>query len=37
MLIDRKAALVCLLRNAKAGILLNEHIVDDGATIRASS
>jgi ATP-dependent DNA ligase len=28
--LDRKAALAGLLRNTKAGILLNEHIAEDG-------
>jgi bifunctional non-homologous end joining protein LigD len=31
----RKAALARLLRNAKAGILLNEHIVENGPTVFA--
>ena len=31
----RKAALARLLRNSKAGILLNEHIADDGPTVFA--
>jgi hypothetical protein len=31
--LDRKAALERLLREAKAGILLNEHIAEDGATV----
>ena len=34
--LDRKAALARLLRNTEAGVLLNEHIAEDGATIRAS-
>jgi bifunctional non-homologous end joining protein LigD len=33
--LERKAALARLLRDAKAGILLNEHIVEDGATVFA--
>ena len=33
--LDRKAALARLLRNTKAGILLNEHIAEDGATVFA--
>jgi bifunctional non-homologous end joining protein LigD len=33
--LDRKAALGRLLRNTKAGILLNEHIADDGPTVFA--
>ena len=33
--LDRKAALARLLRNTKAGILLNEHIVEDGPTVFA--
>jgi bifunctional non-homologous end joining protein LigD len=32
---DRKAALARLLRNAKAGIPLNEHIAEDGPTVFA--
>jgi bifunctional non-homologous end joining protein LigD len=32
---DRKAALARLLRNTEAGILLNEHIVEDGLTVFA--
>jgi bifunctional non-homologous end joining protein LigD len=31
----RKAALARLLRDTKAGILLNEHIAEDGATVFA--
>jgi hypothetical protein len=31
--LDRKAALARLLRDTKAGILLNEHIVEDGPTV----
>jgi bifunctional non-homologous end joining protein LigD len=31
--LDRKAALARLLRNTKAGILLNEHITEDGPTV----
>jgi bifunctional non-homologous end joining protein LigD len=31
--LDRKAALAQLLRDTKAGILLNEHIVEDGPTV----
>jgi bifunctional non-homologous end joining protein LigD len=34
-LLDRKAALVQLLRNTEAGILFNEHIAEDGATVFA--
>jgi bifunctional non-homologous end joining protein LigD len=33
--LDRKAALARLLRNTEAGILLNEHIAEDGATVFA--
>ncbi len=33
--IDRKAALARLLRNTKAGILHNEHIVEDGLSVFA--
>jgi bifunctional non-homologous end joining protein LigD len=33
--LDRKAALARLLRNTKAGILLNEHVAEDGATVFA--
>jgi ATP-dependent DNA ligase len=33
--LDRKAALVRLLRETEAGILLNEHIAEDGATVFA--
>jgi bifunctional non-homologous end joining protein LigD len=33
--LERKAALARLLRNTKAGILLNEHIAEDGATVFA--
>jgi bifunctional non-homologous end joining protein LigD len=33
--LDRKAALVRLLRDTKAGILFNEHIAEDGATVFA--
>jgi bifunctional non-homologous end joining protein LigD len=33
--LDRKAALGRLLRRTKAGILLNEHIAEDGATVFA--
>jgi bifunctional non-homologous end joining protein LigD len=33
--LDRKAALARLLRNTKAGILFNEHIAEDGATVFA--
>ena len=32
---DRKAALVQLLRGIKAGILLNEHVAEDGPTVFA--
>jgi bifunctional non-homologous end joining protein LigD len=32
-LLDRKAALARLLRGIKAGILLNEHIVENGALV----
>jgi bifunctional non-homologous end joining protein LigD len=34
-LLDRKAELVRLLRDTKAGILLNEHIAQDGPTVFA--
>jgi bifunctional non-homologous end joining protein LigD len=33
--LDRKAALARLLRDAKVGILLNEHIAEDGLTVFA--
>jgi bifunctional non-homologous end joining protein LigD len=33
--LDRKAALARLLRNIEAGILLNEHIAEDGLTVFA--
>jgi bifunctional non-homologous end joining protein LigD len=33
--LDRKAALAQLLRKTEAGILLNEHIAEDGATVFA--
>ena len=33
--VDRKAALAQLLRKTKAGILLNEPIVEDGPTVFA--
>jgi bifunctional non-homologous end joining protein LigD len=33
--LERKAALARLLRDTEAGILLNEHIADDGATVFA--
>jgi bifunctional non-homologous end joining protein LigD len=33
--LGRKAALTRLLRNTKAGILLNEHIAEDGLTVFA--
>jgi ATP-dependent DNA ligase len=33
--LDRKASLARLLPDAKAGILLNEHIAEDGATVFA--
>jgi bifunctional non-homologous end joining protein LigD len=33
--LDRKAALARLLRDAKVGILLNEHIAEDGPTVFA--
>jgi bifunctional non-homologous end joining protein LigD len=33
--LDRKAALAGLLSNTKAGILLNEHIAEDGLTVFA--
>jgi bifunctional non-homologous end joining protein LigD len=32
---DRKATLAQLLRNTEAGILLNEHIVEDGSIVFA--
>jgi hypothetical protein len=31
--LDRKAALARLLRNSETGILFNEHIAQDGATV----
>jgi bifunctional non-homologous end joining protein LigD len=34
-LLDRKAALARLLRDAEAGILLNEHVAADGPTVFA--
>jgi len=33
--LDRKAALAHLLRDTKAGILLNEHVAEDGPTVFA--
>jgi bifunctional non-homologous end joining protein LigD len=33
--LDRKAALALLLRNTGAGILFNEHIVEDGSVVFA--
>jgi bifunctional non-homologous end joining protein LigD len=33
--LDRKAALARLLRGTKAGILFNEHIVEDGPVVFA--
>ena len=33
--LDRKAALARLLHNTKAGILLNEHIAEDGPSVFA--
>jgi bifunctional non-homologous end joining protein LigD len=33
--LDRKAALARLLRDSKAGILLNEHVAEDGPTVFA--
>jgi hypothetical protein len=33
--LDRKAALSRLLRDTEAGILLNEHVADDGPTVFA--
>ena len=33
--LDRKAALARLLRHTEAGILLNEHVAKDGATVFA--
>jgi bifunctional non-homologous end joining protein LigD len=33
--LDRKAALARMLRDAEAGILLNEHIAENGATVFA--
>jgi bifunctional non-homologous end joining protein LigD len=33
--LERKAALARLLRGSKAGILLNEHLVEDGPTVFA--
>ena len=33
--LDRKAALVRLLRDTKTGILLNEHVAEDGPTVFA--
>jgi len=35
--LDRKATLARLLRDIKAGILLNEHIVEDGPTVFAQA
>jgi hypothetical protein len=35
LFLDRKAALARLLRETEAGILLNEHIAEDGATVFA--
>jgi len=34
-LLDRKAALARPLRGIKAGILFNEHVAEDGATVFA--
>jgi bifunctional non-homologous end joining protein LigD len=31
--LDRKAALARLLRNTEAGIVLNEHVTEDGPTV----
>jgi ATP-dependent DNA ligase len=31
--LDRKATLAWLLRDTEAGILLNEHVVEDGPTV----
>ena len=31
--LDRKAALARLLRDTEAGILLNEHVAEDGLTV----
>jgi bifunctional non-homologous end joining protein LigD len=33
--LERKAALACLLHDTEAGILLNEHIAEDGLTVFA--
>jgi len=33
--LDRKAVLARLLRDTKAGILLNEHVAEDGPTVFA--
>jgi bifunctional non-homologous end joining protein LigD len=33
--LDRKAALARLQRNTEAGILLNEHVAEDGPTVFA--
>jgi bifunctional non-homologous end joining protein LigD len=33
--LERKAALAWLLRDTEAGILLNEHVAEDGATVFA--
>jgi hypothetical protein len=34
-LLDRKAGLARLLRDSEAGILLNEHVAEDGPTVFA--
>jgi ATP-dependent DNA ligase len=33
--LERKADLACLLRDTETGILLNEHIAEDGLTVFA--
>jgi bifunctional non-homologous end joining protein LigD len=35
--LDRKDALARLLRNTRAGILLNEHVAEDGPTVFAQA
>ena len=35
--LDRKAALARLLRNTKAGILFNEHVLEDGPVVFAQA
>ena len=34
-MLDRKAGLARLLRDSEAGILLNEHVAEDGPTVFA--